>query len=202
MADVAAIWKNALPTVMNGVTGRGVWAALNAARPVALDEGVLVLGLPYQDGELAGHLRLAPTQRLIEQTVGQALGSPVRVRIIEGTSDEDYELAKRRDAEKRRLQEQEMAKLRAEMQAKTSWDSVYEQLSRRFAAVPNKSLAQNRARFYEEALELVAEARRGQANYDELGERNFARCIERVAQYVEIPNTMVALEVLKRTGEL
>lgn len=202
MADVAEIWKSALPTVIHGVTGRGVWAALNAVRPITQDEDTFVVGLRHEDGELAGHLRLAPTQRLMEQALSSVVGKPVRVRVIDGVTLDDYEIAKRRDVERRRLQEAEMAKLRAEMQAKTSWDSVYEQLSRRFAAVPNKSLAQNRARFYEEAVEIVAEARRNQPTYDDLAERNFARCIERVAQYVEIPTTLVAVEILKRVGEL
>ena len=92
--------------------------------------------------------------------------------------------------------------MRAEMAAKSNWDTVYEQLSRRYAAVTNKSLPQNRARFFEEAVELVAQARRDQGNYDDLGERNFARCLERLAQYSEIPSTIVAAHVLQKAGEL
>jgi hypothetical protein len=202
MVDAAAIWKTTLPTVLNGVTGRGVWAALNAARAIAIDEGVLVLGVPTADQELAGHLRMPTTQRLIEVTASRNAGSTLRVRIIDGTTEEDYERAKRRDAERRRLQQAEMTKLRAEMEAKTSWETVYEQLSRRYAAVTNKSLPQNRARFFEEGAELVAEARKAMERHDELSERNFARCLERLAQYADIPSTIVAAEVLRRAGEL
>jgi hypothetical protein len=202
MVDAAAIWKTTLPTVLNGVTGRGVWAALNAARAIAVDEGVLVLGVPTADQELAGHLRMPTTQRLIEVTASKHAGSNLRVRIIDGTTEEDYERAKRRDAERRRLQQAEMTKLRAEMEAKTSWETVYEQLSRRYAAVTNKSLPQNRARFFEEGAELVAEARKSMERHDELAERNFARCLERLAQYADIPSTIVAAEVLRRAGEL
>ncbi len=202
MQAAADIWKQALPAIMNGVNGRGVWAALNAIAPIAFEEDVLVVGIPHSDSELAGHLRLPQTKRMMEIAVSKVLGKTTAVRLIDGTTAEDYELAKRRDAERRRLQEAEMTKMRAELVAKSSWETVYEQLSRRFAAVSNKSLPQNRARFYEEAIAIIAEARQSQTAFDDLGERNFARCLERLAQYSEIPSTMVAADVLKRAGEL
>lgn len=202
MADLAEIWKEALPEVRNAVTGVGVWSALNTCTPLAVDEGVLVMGLPHQDSELAGHLRMPLTKRLIEAAFGQRLGSQVTLRVIDGDTATDFEAVKRRDAEARRLQEQSMTKMRAEMSARSNWDSVYEQLSRRFAAVTTKSLPQNRGRFLEEAIEIVAQARRDQDEYDEPGERSFARCIERVSQYADVPSALVAVEVLKRAGEL
>lgn len=202
MAELAEVWKQTAPVVQGQVTGRGVWAALNAAVPVAHEDNVFVIGLPHKDSELAGHLRIPATVRLIETTVSRLLGTQTRVRVIDGTTQADYDVVKRRDAERRRLQEAEMAKMRSELQAKTTWDSVYEQLSRRFAAVSNKSLPQNKARFFDEAVELIVEARKEQVNYDDLGERNFARCLERVAQYCEMPSTLVALNVLQRLGEI
>ncbi|MBI3721793.1 MAG: hypothetical protein HY248_04495 [Fimbriimonas ginsengisoli] len=46
------------------------------------------------------------------------------------------------------------------------------------------------------------ETRRAQETWDDVGERNFARCLERVAQYVDMPSAAVAIEVLRRAGEL
>jgi len=202
MQTAEEIWKLALPTIMQGVNGRGVWAALNSVKPIAYEDEVLVVGIPHSDSELAGHLRLPQTKRMMEVAATKVLGKQTAVRLIDGTTDADYELAKRRDAERRRLQELEMTKMRAEMAAKSSWETVYEQLSRRYAAVSNKTLPQNRARFYEEAVELIAQARKEQTNFDDMGERNFARCLERVAQYSEVPSTLVAAEILRRVGEM
>jgi hypothetical protein len=202
MTDMNGTWKEALPKIQNSVTGRGVWAALNAARPIAYEEGVLVLGVPHEDTELSGHLRIPSTKRVMEMMLSEVAGSAVAVRVIDGITQADYDIVKRRDGERRRLEDLEMAKMRAELSAKTSWDGIYEQLSRRFAAVTNKSLPQNRARFFEEAVELIAQARRDQTTFDDLGERNFARCLERLAQYVEIPSTLVAHAILKRAEEL
>lgn len=202
MAEVADVWKAALPEIKNSVTGVGVWTALNQARALGMQDGTLFLGMPMGMNELAGHLRMSAHKRVIEQIIGKHIGHQVTVRVIDGIGQEDLERALRKDAEARRLQDQAMAKMRAELEARTSWDGVYEQLSRRFASVTNRSLPQNRARFYEEAIELVAETRKSQDNWDELGERNFARCIERIAQYSDVPSTIVATHVLKRAGEL
>jgi hypothetical protein len=202
MADLAEIWKEVLPGIRQEVTGVGVWAALNACKPIAVEDGVLVMGLPHGDTELSGHLRMPQIKRLVESAFSERLGSPVALRVIEGVSQSDWETVKRRDSEARRLQDIALNKMRAELAAKSNWEHVYEQLGRRYAAVSNKSLPQNRARFFEEAVAIVAEARQNQATYDELAERNFARCIERLSQYSEVPSTLVAIQVLKAAGEL
>lgn len=199
--EAATIWSSVLPEVRKGVTGVGVWAALNACRAVAMEDGVLVIGLPAEDSELSGHLRVPQTKRLIEDLTAKAYGKPLQVRVIDGTTTADWETAKRRDVEARRLQEQALAKARAEASARSSWDSIYEQIGRLFAAIPNKSLPQNRAKFLEQVVSLLADAKRGQT-MDDLAERTFARCLERTAQYCEVPSTLVALRVLKATGEL
>jgi hypothetical protein len=202
MPELVEVWSEALPTIRNGVTGVGIWTALNLAKPIAFEHGTLVLGLPHSEMELSGHLKLAVTKRLIESTMGGLLKQAVNARIIDGTEYADWELEKRRDLEKKRLTDQSMAKLRAEMSARSNWDQIYEQLGRKFASVPNKSLPQNRARFFEEAVSLLAEARREQTSWDDFGERSFARCLERLAQYAEVPSTIVANTVLQRAGEL
>lgn len=202
MAEVADVWKAALTEIKNSVTGVGVWTALNHCVPLALEDGMLFIGMPPGMGDLGGHLRMPQTKRLMEQILGRHLGQAVTVRVIEGTSTEELERIRRKDAEAKRLQDQAMAKMRAEIQSRSSWDGVYDQLARRYAAVSNRSLPQNRARFYEEALDLVAETRKSQENWDDMGERNFARCIERIAQYSDIPSTIVAVQVLQRAGEM
>jgi hypothetical protein len=202
MADVALVWSQALPTLKHGVTGVGVWAALNAAKPLAVENGFLVLGLDAQEFELAGHLRIPATKKLIESEVGRRLNEAVHLRVIEGTTLEHWERNKRRDEEARRMQDVALERQRAELSARTNWESVYESLSRRYAAVSNKSIPMNRARFFEEAISILVEARQGQASHDDLSERNFARCIERVAQYSEVPSTLVAHFVLRAAGEL
>lgn len=202
MPDAAETWKTVLPVVRSRVTGVGIWAALNAATPLIVEGDSFVLGLAPKDNDLAGHLRMPQTKRMIELELSRALNTQVTVRVIEGTTMADWERTQRRDAEARRLQEIAESKFRAELTAKTNWDGLYEQLSRRFAAVANKSLPQNRARFLIDAVGLLVEAYKEQPPEDDVNRRNFGRCIERISQYSEIPSTMVATMVLERVGSL
>ena len=202
MAEVVEIWEKVIPTVRAGVTGIGVWTALKTAVPIIYEDDIFVLGVPHESAELGGHLRMAMTSRLIEMTVSQTLGKPTKLRIIDGIEANDWEVTKRRDIERRRMQDAEMVKMKAELNTRNSWESIYEKLSREFAAVPNRSLPQNRARFFEAAVSIVAEARKDQTVSDDSNERNFARCIERISQYTEIASSYVAYEVLKRSGEI
>lgn len=201
MAELLQLWNEALPDLRKSVTGVGVWAALNACKPLLVEEGVLVLGLPHESSDLSGHLRMSSTKSLIERSMSQKIGQPVALRVIDGVNATDWDLVKRKDAEARRLQEQALSRVRAETVARQSWDSVYEALSRSYAAITNKSLPQNRAKFFIEAVRTLAEARRNMPIEDELSERNFARCLERVSQYTEIPSVFVALRVSEQLGE-
>lgn len=201
MPDIAEVWSEALPQIKQAVTGVGVWTALNAAQPVAMEDDVFVLGVDPRSSELAGHLKLAATHRLMEQVLSRIAGRQLNVRVISGTEAEDWETVKRRDAEAKRLHEQALQKARSELEARTSWDSIYEQLGRSFAAIANKSLPQNRAQFYHNSVQLLADVRRKQESTDEFSERNFARCIERVSQLSEVPSVIVALYVLQLADE-
>lgn len=201
MAEVQQVWGEVLPEIRNAVTGVGVWAALNSCTPVTVSADTLVMGLPHGQSELAGHLRLAATKTLIERKMSERLGTSLKLRVIEGVTMEDWALVQRRDAEAERLQQQALSRMQAEVAARSTWDSTYEKLSRIYAAIPNKSMPQNRAKFLKEALELLVHARKDIQVNDDLGERNYARCLERVAQYAEIPSALVATWVAEKLGE-
>jgi hypothetical protein len=198
MPELADVWKAALPEIRDAVTGVGVWTALNAARAIALEDGVLVLGVPHSENELAGHLRLPAARKAIEDVMARELHAPVAVRVIQGTDVEDWDVAKESDAVKRRLAEQANERARAELHARGSWEALYEKLSRKFAETPNRSLPQNRAKFFLEAVDIVSDALIETPITDDMAERNFARCIERISQYCEIPSALVATKVLEK----
>lgn len=202
MAEAAEIWAKVLPEVRQAVTGVGVWAALNTCRAVTVEDDTLVIGLPHEESELAGHLRMPHLTRLIEAKFSAAWGTPVKLRVIDGITLQDWDNVKRRDAEARRLQELALQKSRAEAASRATWEGVYETLGRRYAQMGNRSLPQNRARLLVEGVKLIAEARKSLGASDELNERNFARCMERLAQHTDTPSALIALEVLKAVGEL
>lgn len=200
VADIKQLWAEILPEVKDGVTGVGVWTALNQAIPVCLDENQFVMGLPSESGDLAGHLRLNQTKTLIEKLSATKLGQPIILRVIDGSSMQDWENVKRRDAEAKRLQEQAMARQRVEIQSRSSWDTVYDQISRKNSTMGLRSLPQNRAKFTVECLDLMVQSLKAMPITDDLAERNYARCIERIAQYAELPSTYIAMMIDARAS--
>lgn len=201
MAEAAEVWGSALPRVRDLVTGVGLWTALNACRAITIEDGTLILGLGAGETDLAGHLKLASARNAMESVVSEVLGAKTVVRVITGTTLDDWMAAKEQDAVKRRLQEQALERAKKEISAKSTWEGTYEKLSRKYSATPNRSLPQNRARYLLDAVEIVAEAMIETPITDDLGERNFARCIERIAQYAEVPSAIVAAKVLQRAFE-
>lgn len=199
MAALAEAWSETLPAIMDRVTGVGVWTALKTSVPVALEEDSLVLGLPSNDSELIGHLKLPQVRNAVESLMSKKLDVRVNLIVINGTTEADWETEKRRQHERRKLQDQALARQKAEVAAGKSWETVYEQLSRAHATLANRSLPQVRARYFNEAVEIVAQALLETPLNDDLAERNYARCLERIAQYTELPSTFVALKILERS---
>jgi hypothetical protein len=197
--QIQAVWQEALPDVMKQVTGVGVWAALRAVTPITLEGGTFVIGLDGNEMELAGHLKLAQPKRVIEETMARYLNEKITCRVITGRTLQDWETEKRRDEEKRRLQLQAIERQKQEIASGKSWEKLYEQLTRIYATLPNRSLPQNRAKFFLEAIDLVAETLVDTPLDDDMAERSYARCLERISQYTEIPSTIVALKVLEKT---
>ena len=201
MIEIGDVWLEALPEIRDSVTGVGVWSALNACSALALEDGTLVLGLPHSENELSGHLRQPATRKAIEDSISRRLKARVTLRVIEGDTAEDWEEAKERDDAREMLAERSMKRARAELTSRAGWQGLYEDLSRKFAATPNRSLPQNRARFFMEAVGLLSDALIETPLDDDLAERNFARCIERIAQYSDVPSVIVATRVLEQAFE-
>ena len=196
--DVVEIWEKVLPDIRDGVTGVGVWTALNACTPIAFEEDTLVIGVPSQESELAGHLRLPSTKRTIETIFGDSVSTKVHLRVISGVTAKDWETEKRRDRERRKLQEDALERSRVRATKTGSWDTIHDRLARMYAETPNRSLPQNRARYLMEAIDLLSSSLQETPLDDDASERSFARCIERVAQSAEIPSALVASKVLEK----
>lgn len=201
MSEIGDLWLKVLPEIRDSVTGVGVWSALNACTAVALEDNVLVLGLPHSETKLSGHLKQPGTRQAIETSVSRGLKEEITLRVIEGDTEEDWADVKARDAAKIRLQARAMERTQAELTSRAGWQGLYEELSRKFAATSNRSLPQNRAKFFLEAVELLAAALIETPIDDDLAERNFARCIERIAQYSDVPSVIVAVQVLEQAFE-
>lgn len=193
----AQLWQQTVGLCKDRVNSRSFWEALERAVAIAVEDGTLIIGLKAEIFNQAGHLNVSEHRNAIETSASAAWGQPLRIRIIEGDTLADWESRKKRDA--RVAAHREASYDRRDQQAAEaqSWDSLYEYVARAYSATPLRSLPQARARYVTDMLYVIVDAmdQLFPAEPDEAVERLLARVIERVATNVEMPATLVALEV-------
>ncbi len=199
--DIIDAWNAGLEDIKKRVTGVGVWTALNVAIPITVEDGQLVIGFRTQDQDLIGHLKMAGTQRIIEEEMSRRLKDKVKVFLLNGVTINDWEAYKRIKEEAQKTRSKEVERTRRDNEEARQWDGVYDNLSRIYSSINNKNLPQQRARFMAQAIDLVAR-QVSSRELDEFGERNLARCLERISQYSEVPAPWIALRILEKAGQI
>lgn len=195
--DLNALWKYVTGRVKSEVTQPGLWRAMEAAKPVALEEDLLVLGFAPQDSHQGGLLQDVRYKNVIEQVLEQATRKRLRVHIMAGESLEEWEAYKAAQAEAGKLQQQAREQFLKTAEGGQTWEAVGEQLIRKFSGLRNRGLASVQGSYLGEAVDVLAEAygRLMPASPDEAQEREYSRALERVAERVNVPAAMIGLLV-------
>jgi curved DNA-binding protein CbpA len=186
--------------------------AMQAAVPVTIDESLLVLTMPGAERHLAGHMETAANRNSIVNALELVSGGRLDFRLIDGTSEEEWEALKRGE---------QIARQTAAKGAKAAptgaapaaagegpWDELVQRIHRQYQQLPKKQYPQSKARFLREALIWIAavdEDQRFQQNADEeLLERALARALERLAAVLDMSAVFVALQLenMRRAGEV
>lgn len=194
--EMQQAWSLIRERVKQQVTGRTLYRALDALQLVTIEGETVVLGMPHEEYQLAGHLNAPTVRKWIEQFIEEAYAIRPQLVIIEGTTLQDWQLYQRKQEELRRLSEQGVRKREYESRTYATWDAVYEQVGRKFAETPGRSLATNRARYLNEMIDFVRDALQRIPVETEADERQLNRIIERIATNVEAPSAIVAWLIL------
>ncbi len=194
--EMQQAWSAIRERVKQQVTGRTLYRALDALQLVTIEGEIVVLGLPHEEYQLAGHLNAPTVRKWLEQFIEEAYAFRPQLVIIEGATLQDWHIYQRKQEEMRRLSEQGVRKREAETRTYTNWEAVYEQVGRRFAETPGRSLAANRARYLHEMIELVRDALQRIPVETEADERQLNRVIERIANNADAPAAIVAWLIL------
>jgi hypothetical protein len=183
--------------VKDRVNNRSLWIALEAASGVTIEGDTLIIGLAYENINQTGHLNTPEHRNAMENAASELAGRPLRIRLIEGNTLEDWEDTKRRDARVAAKREATYARRDAEAASTESWDGVFEYAARAFSALPSKALPQSRARYLTDMLYVLADTADQLlgSQPDETAERQYARVLDRVAINAEVPAALVAMEV-------
>lgn len=201
------VWLVASERVKDRVIAPTLYRALELPTGIALDGDEFILGFSNADLPMAGHLRSAQYKAIIDQCVSEVVKKKVRVRIIEGTTLDDYDHYKKQLVARDATQVTVSAKREAERAVLARWDEIGEQITRRYARLHLRQLAQQRAEFMWEAFGIINNAVQEMGytdDADEIQKRALARVFEKFATVVEIPSTMLAFEFfrLRKEGKL
>ncbi|MCX7993858.1 MAG: hypothetical protein N2651_09345 [Fimbriimonadales bacterium] len=194
--EMQQAWSLIRERVKQQVTGRTLYRALDALQLVTIEGETVVLGMPHEEYQLAGHLNAPTVRKWIEQFIEEAYAIRPQIVIIEGATLHDWQLHQRKQEELRRLSEQGARKREFETRTYTNWETVYEQVGRKFAETPGRSLAVNRARYLNEMIVFVRDALQRIPVETEADERQLNRVIERIATNAEAPSSVVAWLIL------
>lgn len=199
--NMRTVWSRVVDEVKHQVVHPTLWKALEAGVAVTVENGQFIVGFPMGTFHLSGNLMSLDHKNVIEASIAKHSGQRLTLRIIEGGTMEDWEAVKEKEAHAAALREAAAAKSMDEKSSVRVWDTLLDQIGRKYATLPLRQLPQSRAAYIAEALRMISDAidkviPAGEQP-DELTQRALGRVIEKVANLVEVPSTLVALELLR-----
>ncbi len=202
MSEVVGIWTQVAELAKRAALSPNLFRAIEAARPVAWEDGTLVVGLIAEDGQHAGVLNTSDFRLKVEAAIRQVTKVPgAKFRVIEGTSERDWEQARERD--RIAIQQASAAAQRAAAGGSggsaEGWEGLYEEIQTLWAEAEFRNFASGRGRFLQHAFDRIDDAlkRLGEPS-NEAQEREFSRTIERVAGMISSDPAVVAFLLLDR----
>jgi hypothetical protein len=199
--DINSVWAKTTDKIKHQIIHPTLWRTLEAGVPVLLDGKNFVVGFRNADYHLSGNLVTSEHKRAIEVAIAEfAGGGPYDLRTMEGTTLNDWEQVKAKEASMEVLREEARKRRDKESAQSKSWDTLLESIARTYANTPLRQLPQVRAKYVEEIVKQISDTMDvliPAGSTDELAERSLARAIEKAATLVEIPGTAVALELAR-----
>jgi hypothetical protein len=199
------LWHDVVAEVKKRIIQPSFWQAIETVIPILIEDTTLVVGLPEAAGYYASHLTGTENRTKLEKIILDLSGLPLKLRIIEGTEEEDWEAVKRREQIAQNASQAFRARLSgpagtAARRAET-WESLMEKIYSMFSRSQGHHLPQGRAEYLLQVIPIIAngskELMENASPNDERNERALARILEKVGSLVEVPGAMVALELIR-----
>lgn len=197
------VWEETIRKVKEAELRPLLWKALDVSRALALEGEMLVIGVSPPEFHLAGHLETYENKLLIQRALSEVLGRKASFRVIQGARPEDWEKLREREEITRATMEARLKEKKMERDIEMFWRDVGDEIHRKFMSTPNRHFPQVRAKFIlEVAVPTLLEAKtKGSelAPSDDIAERQLARAIDRAAELLGVPSTVLALEMKRRS---
>lgn len=198
--NVRQLWDKVVNEVKLRVIHPTLWRTLEMAIPITIEGNQFIVGMAPGTLHMSGHMTSSEHKNAIERAIAQFSGQQLSLRVIEGSTFQDWVQVKRKDESLQALKEAAQKKREAETAVTKSWEGLLEMVGRRYASTPLRQLPQFRARYLVEMLKAISETMdelMPQGKIDELAERSLARVIEKVATLTDIPPAIIALELMR-----
>jgi hypothetical protein len=196
-AALKMLWVNCVERLKDRINNRTFWEALEQTRPIIIEGNILIMGLDAQNFNRASSLQQVTNMHAIMEVVSELFNHPLQVRLIEGTTLQDWETTKENDVRIAAMKQASTTRGIKQDRESTGWEGLYEQVARLYVQTPNRSLPQGKARYANDALYSLAEAMDTlyNDNPDEHAERSLARTLERIGNSSDIPASVLAFEL-------
>jgi hypothetical protein len=197
-----ALWEDVRKTLRGGDTvNRALWEAADAAVPLTVEEGALIIGFDPADMRHSSYLETPTNQSRIQEILQARTGKRFELRCIEGDTLEAWEHLKKRQQQREERAKAEFARQRAQSEAAETWENVALELQNLFATTERRGEAKIQAQMLVHALPMVhrteKKAREQNPNADRLHDQALNRMFSRIATVCGMPESTVALEYLR-----
>lgn len=213
--DANSLWREATDLMFERSDSfSSLIQTMRLAVPITLEADLLVIGVAGKDQYLAGHLQIPANRYRILEALKEVSGQGIDYRVIEGTTEQDWEFVQRAEGHRPLREpppEQPVtatgAKAKAKPEARapgapevSPWDLLGRKIHNAWMGTPNRQHPITRAEFVTTCLQWIAETSKEATEEGAAADvvrREVGKAVERVAQAVDIPSAVVALEFIR-----
>jgi len=220
--DAEGLWREATELLFERSDSfSSLLQTMRVAVPIALEGNMLIVGVAGKDQYLSGHLSIPGNRYRIIEALREVSGQDIDYRVIEGTTQQDWEFVQR--AEGRRpgpapeqpepaiptarpagvpsaAPKTKQATRGVEAPQVTAWDLLSRKITNGWGGTPNRQHPLTRAEFLQTAIRWISDTMKEATEEGMAADavrREVGKAIERVAQFVDIPATVVAMELTR-----
>lgn len=199
--DLEKLWAAVIEGLHRGPVNRSLWQAAERAKPITIENGVLIIGFNPRDMRYAGYLQTAPNRSRIQEIIMARTGRRLDMRVIEGDTIEDWRRVKQIERLSEERVEEQVREIEARRESVRAWADLNEDLIKLFSATTARRYPMNLARMFAKALAMVYETdvqvRAADPQGTPFHDRELNRICDKLASYCDLPATAVAVEYLR-----
>jgi len=215
--EPATLWREATEVILERSDSFGsMLQAMRVVVGIALEGDLLIVGVAGKDQYLAGHLETPANRHHITEALREIAGRALEYRAIEGTTLEDWEYVKRGEGRRPHVAAPAPPPVadevpdrdgrapsearKAEKPLVTDWDLLERKIQNTWQGTPNRQHPLTRAEFLFTCVTWISETAKeatGEGAQRDAIQREIGRAVEKVAQLLDVPPTVVAMELVR-----